>query len=142
MIDNQVTYSMAMNVLSSWDAIKSKPNYCEEIAALVFKRLHELEPKAMSIYEIPSNVDMKTFRKDPSFKMHARNAFDMMDCTVSLLGPDLFDLSGMLHDMGRRHLRNGVNPSHLPCMSMALCYALSKMLGSQFTQDDNQAWNV
>ena len=140
MIEDQVTYSMAMNVLTSWDALKSTPDYCDETAALVFERLHELEPRAMSIYEIPSHVDIKTIRKDANFKMYARNAFDTMDCTVSMLGPDLFYLSGVLHDMGRRHQRNGVDPSHLPYMSEAIFYALSKMLGPQFTDEDKEAW--
>merc|ERR1712176_474088 len=94
----------------------------------------------MSIYEIQSNVDMRTLRKDTNFKMYAKNAFDTLDCTVSLLGPDLLYLSSVLHDMGRRHQRNGVDPSFLPYMKEALFYALSKMLGPQFTQDDKEAW--
>ena len=104
------------------------------------RRLFELDPRAKTIYEFPLDADMDTIRKDPRFKVHARNIVDMFDCAVSLLGPELDSLSGALKDLGRRHLRYGVHPSYLPVMSQAVCFALDNMLKSKFTRSDRLAW--
>lgn len=67
--------------------------------------------------------------------------FDMLDCTVSFLGPDLDDLAHLLVELGQRHVKLGVRPEYLTSMGKAILLMLREMLGhDKFRPRDVQAW--
>lgn len=102
-------------------------------------RVFELEPKARSLFDF---TDDEEIRSNPKFSFHARNMLDMLDMAVGFLGPDLDYLRDDLHDLGRRHVSYGVDPSFLPVMERAVMYALEEFLDGRFTREDRKSWQA
>jgi hemoglobin-like flavoprotein len=141
MTSKEVTYTVAMNVSTSWDTLKMTDNYKEVVGELIFQRLFELEPKTRSIFQM-GDVGNKDLKSHPNFTKHAHVIVDMIDYAVDCLGPDVDSLAEHLNDLGRRHIGYGVQASHVPIMGEASVFALEKVLGSQFTASDRKDWTT
>jgi hypothetical protein len=78
----------------------------------------------------------------PDILIHAQRVMDMLDSAMGLLGPNHELLTEILSDAGVRHVKFGVNASYIPYMGKALAPALSDVLGSQWTGEVAQAWEI
>ena len=67
---------------------------------------------------------------------------DMIECVVSLLGPDLEPLKEELHVLGKRHIDYGVSPKYFPVMEKAVIYTLEELLDDKFTRKDRNSWQA
>jgi hypothetical protein len=74
--------------------------------------------------------------------IHAQRMMAMLDSALGLLGPDHELLTEILYDAGARHVKFGVKASYIPHLGQALAPALSDALGSQWTSEVAQAWEV
>jgi hypothetical protein len=74
--------------------------------------------------------------------IHAQRMMTMLDSTLGLLGPDHELLTEILADTGARHVKFGVKVSYIPYLGKALSAALGNVLGSQWTSEVAQAWNI
>lgn len=79
----------------------------------------------------------------PAKRMKAQAAIyvAMFDSALNLLGPDDELLTEVLYDLGKRHVRYGVEPFMYKVMEGALMYALEKHLEpNHFTKHVKEAW--
>lgn len=65
----------------------------------------------------------------------------MIDCIISLLGPDLETLSEHLLAMGRRHYSYGVDKEDIEAMALAVMGALGEVMGEdELSENDRKDW--
>jgi len=153
----------------SWEKLKSIENYSDKAGELIFLRqvgsdtsllttLHqfiskesqvlihlfflrcrifELEPETRKLFDFEPDEDVKS---NLNFSRHARAMVDMMDCAVSLLGPDLDPLMEDLNDLGKRHIGYGVKVGYLPLMEKAVMYAMDEML--DLSKEERSSWQI
>ena len=50
------------------------------------------------------------------------------------------ELTQQLLDVGRKHMTYGVKPEYFPYMTTSIVSMMKEMLGRDFTQDDQKAW--
>lgn len=72
--------------------------------------------------------------------MHAKILIDMLDTTISLLGPDFELLTEILFDLGVKHKGYGVKPEVFGPMGDALLFMLESSLGDDFSTAARHAW--
>jgi hemoglobin-like flavoprotein len=135
----EISYHTVIEVSLSWDKLKLVKGYQEKAGDLIFARLFEIEPSAREIFKFTRDEDI---RQNPKFSMHAKAMVDMIDCAVALLGPDLEPLKEDLLRLGRRHVNYGVQAKFLPVMEKAVIYALEEILGSKFTRNERNNWQI
>ncbi len=99
------------------------------VAALVFyQRLFELDPMLRPL-----------FKND--IEEQAAKLMDMLASALSLLEkPE--ELTGVLEDLGSRHVAYGVRTEHYGTVGEALLLMLSSVLGSEFDPQTRQAWTA
>jgi nitric oxide dioxygenase len=64
----------------------------------------------------------------------------MVDRAIALLGPDIELLTDILMELGRQHLKFGVEASFYPPMGQALIHTMEEMLGDKFVSSAKDAW--
>ena len=67
-------------------------------------------------------------QKSRRFAQHSRYLIQMLDRSLSLLGPDVETLSTILHELGRKHVHYGVKEDFFPPMGTALIQVLKELL--------------
>ena len=108
-----------------------------------FERIRPiLEPAAMMFYD-------RLFALDPSLRgmfrgdmiEQRRNLMQMI--TAAVKGLDrLEQLVPVVQDLGRRHGKYGVQPSHYDTVGAALLWTLEAGLGRDFTPEVKGAWTA
>lgn len=106
----------------------------------LFNSLFELEPLTKVCFGFDEKFDVKKqcsglFRF--GVLIHAQRMMAMLDSALGLLGPDHELLTEILYDAGARHVKFGVK-----VLGQALAPALSDALGSQWTSEVAQAWEL
>lgn len=137
MPDTEVTYAMVMNVSSSWDELKSIKGYEVRCGELLFTKLFERAPQAKALFGFSAHED---FRLNAKYATHAKAMVDMIDCAVAFLGPDLDSLTEHLMDLGRKHIKYGVQPEYLPIMVEAIVFSLQNVMGPKLSSEDTKNW--
>lgn len=79
-------------------------------------------------------------QKSRRFSQHSRYLIQMLDKSISLLGPDIDTLSKILQDLGRKHVHFGVKEDYFPPMGDALILALKELLGDKITEEVQESW--
>lgn len=99
------------------------------VAALVFyQRLFELDPMLRPLF--------KTDIEEQAGKL-----MDMLSSALSLLErPE--ELTGVLEELGARHVAYGVKTEHYATVGEALLAMLSCVLGRDFDSSTRQAWTA
>jgi hemoglobin-like flavoprotein len=65
----------------------------------------------------------------------------MIDKALGMLGPDIEVLTGILLELGEKHIAYGVKPEYFPSMGRALIDTLGEELDSDyFTEDVKSDW--
>ena len=135
----EISYTAAMNVVISWDRLKTIKNYQTKLGELILARLFELDPSVKSVLGLDARADIS---QDAKYSTHAKQMVNMMDCAIALLGPDMDELQHDLARLGRRHAKYGVKARHLPVLETAVLHALEVLLGKLFTQNDRNCWQL
>jgi hemoglobin-like flavoprotein len=100
----------------------------DDAAVLFYQRLFELDPSLRPMFR----GDMAEQRK----KL-------MQMITAAVKGLDhLEQLVPVVQDLGRRHVRYGVQDSHYDTVGQALLWTLEAGLGRQFTPEVKEAWTA
>ena len=110
-------------VQQSW---KKVVPIADQAAALFYDRLFELDPALKPL-----------FRSD--IKSQGRKLTSMINTAVVNLG-SLGSIVPAVQDLGRRHVRYGVEPAHYATVGSALLWTLEKGLGDSFTPATREAW--
>jgi hemoglobin-like flavoprotein len=98
----------------------------DDAAVLFYSRLFELDPSLQPMFR----GDMATQRR-----------MLMQVLTQAVNGLDRLDqLVPVVRNLGRRHVRYGVEDAHYDTVGAALLWTLEKGLGSAFTADVKEAW--
>ena len=92
------------------------------------------------IFGFHLNADVDELSKAPRFIKHAKYFIQMIDTALSMLGPDIELLTGILLDLGAKHVGYGVKPEYFPSMGRALIHAVKESLGDEFSDEMNDAW--
>ena len=131
MIDD-MSYSTVSSCLDSWEALRRKPNYAEELGKILFIKFFILEPEAKKIF----GFDTKTMKSDddffnsPRFLAHGKHFVLILDKAVDMLGPDLDMLTEIFLELGEAHkTKYGVKTEWFPIMGVALLECMADMLG-------------
>ncbi|MDV6236004.1 globin family protein [Leptospira ellisii] len=98
----------------------------EEVAALFYGKLFELEPSYKSLFK----GDMAE---------QGRKLMVMLRTLVSGLD-NLGSLVPVIQDMGKRHVKYGVRPSDYDVVGAALLATLQQGLGNEFTPRLKRLW--
>jgi hemoglobin-like flavoprotein len=76
------------------------------------------------------------------FALHSSFLVEMVEKTIGMLGQDDTSLEISLIELGQRHVSFGVKGEYFPYMTRALINMLKELLGSDFTKDDESAFDV
>jgi hemoglobin-like flavoprotein len=110
-------------VKSSFDMVFANT---ADITKMFYGRLFELAPECRPMFRGDTNMQKRDFI-----------------ATLAVLVGSLDQMTGLLSStdiLGRNHVRYGVKPEHYPAVGEALMWSLAKGLGSQWTDDAEQAW--
>ena len=110
-------------VQQSW---KKVVPIAEQAAALFYDRLFELDPSLRPL-----------FKSD--LRGQGRKLTSMINTAVVNL-TKLDTIVPAVQDLGRRHVRYGVEPEHYDTVGTALVWTLEKGLGDEFTPATREAW--
>jgi hemoglobin-like flavoprotein len=100
-----------------------------------------MDPSAAAVFNFGNDTELNDdFYSSTRLLKHASYFINMIDRAVSLLGPDLELLTDVLEELGRKHSKLGVKPSHFPVMGDALLKILEELLGDECNDDVKEAW--
>ena len=100
-----------------------------------------MEPSAKDVFVFGKDIELNDeFFKSERLVRHAKFFVKMIDRSIALLGPDIELLTEILLDLGVKHNRFGVKPSHYPPMGKALLATIQELLGDKFSQQMEDAW--
>jgi len=108
------------------DTFDSIAPIADDAAALFYRRLFELDPSLQAMFR----GDMAEQR---------RKLMNMIGAAVRGLDR-LEQLVPVVQDLGRKHVRYGVEDRHYDTVGAALLWTLEKGLGSAFTPQVKEAW--
>jgi hemoglobin-like flavoprotein len=98
----------------------------DDVAALFYRRLFELDPELRRLF--PDDLDLQRSR-----------LAQMLAAAVKGLDR-LEQLIPVVQDLGRRHVKYGLNESHYATAGAALMWTLKKSLRGAFTLELQDAW--
>lgn len=119
-------------MISDWDSVKKVDDYEAVAGKLLFQNLFEKCPEAKPLFGFPMTMDPKSpaLLKSPRFVKHADFLVAMVEKTVGMLGGGLNqELTGMLHELGRKHVAYGVKPDFFSFMTDSLLAMLVEVIG-------------
>jgi hemoglobin-like flavoprotein len=136
-------YSTISKMLSSWELARQKYGSDEEVGTEIMLALFELDPTIKVVFGF--RVDQNNIHTNPLLRMgvlvHAKHIMQMLDCVLSMLGPDTDTLSEVLKDVGRRHVRRGVRKEHVPLLIVAIQKTLKEIIGEdEWTKEIQDGW--
>ncbi|KAG7346610.1 globin-like protein [Nitzschia inconspicua] len=128
--------------ITVWSKLRTMKKYKEEGGVILFQHLFEACPQIKVLFGFPIDVDPRSdeLLKSKRFSFHASFLMEMVEKTVQMLGDDNETLTNNLTELGQKHVSFGVTPQYFPYMTDALVVMLKEMLGSDFTDDDKQAF--
>ncbi len=100
----------------------------EQVAALFYARLFELDPSVKKLFK--GKLDFQGDKLMMTLNVVV-NALD-----------DLTDVEAMLQAMGKRHLIYSVELAHFETVGSALIWALQQGLGESFHEEVSDAWVI
>jgi hemoglobin-like flavoprotein len=141
---SQISFTLVTTVVDSWSRVTSIPNWETVTGDLFLRYIFKLAPATMELFGFPAKTDYR----DPEL-VHNR-AFlhkgvvliKAIDTAVSLLGPDVAPLEGVLYDLGKRHVNMMAQPEHWPVVGEALFLVFEECMEGGFSGDVRKAWTI
>lgn len=99
-------------------------------------------PEVKVLFGFPVDADPQSddLLRSARFRMHAEFLVEMIEKTIGMLGEDDETLEENLIHLGQRHVAFGVHPEHFPYMTKALIHMLKEMLESDFSKEEEDAF--
>jgi len=113
-------------IRETWDAIR--PN-ADAAVDLFYQRLFEIDPGTRPLFARTSMAGQR---------QSLVNALDL----VVLNAGQIDRLTPVLAELGRRHVRYGVEDRHYDSVGAALLWTLAQGLGPAFTEEARAAWTI
>ena len=109
----------------------------------VYCSVFDLCPESKLLFGFPENIDPFSDKllENKRFLSHASFLLSMIGKTVGMLGEDNEELTKDLLELGKKHVTYGVKAEYFPYMTKSIIIMMKKMLGSEFTPTEEQAWN-
>ena len=127
---------MIEQVQTSWDKIKSIPNYEEVCGTILFPKILEFEPEAIRLFTFADNdldsTASSSLEFNPLYLAHVKAVIRMVDVIIHMLD-DLELVAKALEELGLKHATTyGVNfaktPQYCDYFSHAFLYTLEQVL--------------
>lgn len=141
---SDLNYDAMFQVIDSWERLRRVDDFEKYAGTILFQRLFTKCPNIKALFGFPVSMDPKseTLLKSKRFLTHATYMIQMLDKALSMLGPDVELLAEILADLGKKHARYGVKEEYFFFMGEALHETLKETLGSNFTDEDKEAWHL
>jgi hemoglobin-like flavoprotein len=110
----------------TWDAIRPE---ADDAMAMFYQRLFEIDPTTRPLF---AHTSMSAQRKSLA---------GALDLLVENAG-QIDGLAPVLQELGRRHVRYGVEDHHYDSVGAALLWTLAQQLGPAFTDEARAAWTI
>ena len=138
-----MNYNDISKVLDSWERARQKYGSDEEVGTEIILNLFRLDKTTKTVFGFKENQNIES---SPLLRMgvlvHATRIIHMLDCVISLLGPDTDTLEEILSQLGERHKKHGVKKEHFGMLVKAVCQALGDIIGAEWTDETHNAWKV
>ena len=166
----EMSYSTVSNVIDTWEMVRRRENYEQEVGTKLFQRcvwyrciaILLLLLSLLTLFRIPFQLQILHHwtrsqgnlwfqgRHGPNFRrsdqeptLHqARAVLCSNDRSrPRLAGPEIELLTEIMLDLGEKHVRYGVRAEFFPAMGTALIHAVSQVLGEDnFTDEIRADW--
>ena len=120
------------------------PHALIQILHCMNSSLLDLEPRMKSVFGLAKRFDAKTVQGLAKMAMlvHSKHILSMIDNAIGLIGPDHEMLTELLKSTGKRHAQRGVKIQFIPYMSKAVITALKTIMGDQWSDKLEDAWEI
>lgn len=118
----------APDILLVRDSFRKLGPMAEQVAALFYARLFELDPSLRKLF----HGDMAT--QGCKFMQMIATAIAALDRAETI--------TATFRQLGQRHIHYGVRDEHYPIVGTALIWTLEKSLGPAFTPAVRSAWTA
>ena len=108
----------------------------------ILHSLFEICPETKMLFGFPMDISPNSpdLLQSRRFSYHASFLVEMIEKTIGMLGEDDATIEKNLLALGQRHVSFGVKAEHFPYMTKALIFMLKTVLGSDFSSDDEDAF--
>lgn len=146
---DSLSYSSIARVMQTWELARQKYGCDENVGMDILLHLFQLDSSAQTVFGFPvvpnKPLTAKTIAANPLLRMgvlvHAARIVSMLDCVLSLLGPDTDMLVHLLQQTGQRHQKHGVKKEYFAHLVQAICLTLADILKDQWKAEaDQNAW--
>lgn len=140
----ELSYNTLALVLDSWSFLKISKDLFDETGQHLFQKLFSRSPEIKLLFGFPPdlNPDSEDLLHNMRFIRHSLYMMEMLDSALNLVGPDIELLTEILHDLGSKHVRYGVQPEMFPVMGECLIESLKDSLGEKFDDRTREAWEI
>merc|ERR1712086_381125 len=140
----ELSYFTVSTVIDSWEVLKRKENYAENLGRIMFIKFFDRIPEAKAVFGFDT-MKMKNdedFYKSRVFLVHGKHFVLLLNRALDMLGPNLEMLTEILLDLGGTHrTKYGVKPEYFPVLGVALLESIEEMLGPKnFTDETKVCW--
>mmetsp|Transcript_68923 Transcript_68923/g.183623 ORF Transcript_68923/g.183623 Transcript_68923/m.183623 type:complete len:160 (-) Transcript_68923:177-656(-) len=137
-----ISYTTVSHLNESWDALRRIENYEVVTGTILFQKFFTDCPKGKTLFGFNANIEPSSplILKSRRFLMHASYFVQMIDTSLTMLGPGVEILTEIMTELGEKHARMGVESEMYPIMCEALVYAIERATGESFSSASRKAW--
>lgn len=141
-VDKGLAAAKKFVVVESWKKLTKVPSYQEKGGILLFQNVFDQCPESKLLFGFPETVDpfSDSLLKNKRWLQHANFLLSMIGKTVSMLGENNEELTKDLLELGKKHVTYGVKAEYFPFMTKSIILMMKELLGSEFTDADQKAW--
>lgn len=136
-----MSYGSIASVIDSWERARQKYGCDEEVGTEIVLNMFRIDPQTKVVFGFRADQNIEA---NPLLRMgvlvHAARIMHMLDCVISLLGPDTDTLDEVLNQVGERHKKQGVKKEHFAVLIQAICTSLKDIIGDEWSKDNQTAW--
>jgi hemoglobin-like flavoprotein len=140
----ELSYFTVSTVIDSWESLKRKENYAEDLGRDLFIKFFDRKPEAKAIFGFDSKKmkNDEDFYKSRAFLAHGKHFVSILNRAFDMLGPNLEMLTEILLDLGGTHrTKYGVKPEYFPILGVCLLECIEEILGpKEFTNGTKSCW--
>ncbi|GAX13370.1 hypothetical protein FisN_8Lh400 [Fistulifera solaris] len=140
----ELSYNTISHVLESWESLRRIAKWEEVAGVCLFRKLFRRSPPARVLFGFPIDIDPDSddLRFSKRFVTQAMYMIQMLDSSISMLGPDIDMLSEIMAELGAKHSRYGVQPEMFTVMGECLIEMLAEVLPNGLSTEAEAAWQT
>ncbi|GAX29253.1 hypothetical protein FisN_16Hu318 [Fistulifera solaris] len=121
---NEVGFADMMKVLESWQAVRQREDFEEQLGIETLMLMFDLDPKVQEVFGFAPNKKITGLQR-MGLLIHGSQVVQVFDAIFSALGPDIDEvLVPILEDLGDEHLILRLSPEQFQSLSKALMQIL------------------